>query len=133
MRRFIGRVTPEAVGYQLAHEKEEISLRLEAIDREAEELFGISTIDEWVTQQAEVERKATQRVTKQREIREKVKTEIWDRIESDYREMRLGHGFGRRADQSWLARFKRELRTLDLSRAEALRMLRGEDRSPEVR
>ncbi len=133
LRRFMGRMTPEVIGYQLAHRKEDLKLQMEDVDKQAQEILGYSTIDEWLVEQIKGERKEADLIERKVQIREKVKTEIWTRIENDYGKMRRGQGFSRKADQSWLVRFKRELRTLGLSRAEALRVLRGEDRSPEVR
>ncbi len=133
MRRLMARVSPESIGFQLAREKVEMTLRIEAIDREVQELFGVSTIDEWLAQQGEAERKGLQQLQMQRKIRDEIQSELWERVRNDYGKMRGGR-FTLKADQSWMAsRFKQELRTLNLTAVEALARVKKEiSRGPEV-
>ncbi len=133
MRRLMAKVSPESIGFQLAREKVEMTLRIEAIDREVQELFGVSTIDEWLAQQGEAERKDLQQLQMQRKIRDGIQSELWERVRDDYAKMRGGR-FTLKADQSWMSsRFKQELRTLGLTAVEALARVKKEiSRGPEV-
>lgn len=132
LRRLMEKLAPDVVGLRLADEKKEHELAIEAIDRQAQELFGVSTIDEWYAQHMDRQRTESQRQADQADLRQKTLAEIWTRIEERFMEFRVGGNYSQRSNLSWIKQFRRELRTLNLTEEEALARLKREDRAPEV-
>ncbi len=133
LHRLMSEVTPETVGSQVARRKEELVLEIEAVDHQAEELLGFSTIEEWQADQVGRERSRSDVLSQKKQIREEIHAELWQTIETQFGKMRQGRSYKKRQNLAWLrTRFKHELRTLSVTPEETLARLERESRSPEV-
>jgi len=135
IRGLMGRVKPEAIGYSLVRRREELRLEIEAIDRQAQELLGVSTIDEWIAREKDRERSQADVLETQREIRDGVRSEILSELRQAWSVRHQdGRRFPRDKEATWAEhRFRRELKTLGMSPEEFVRrMQRESERSPEV-
>ena len=134
LHRLMAKVSPESVGHALAREKEELRLRMEQIDHEAQELFGVATIEEFLAREASKGRAEADVVKAQIAIRREVQDEKLGELQQawDVRH-RGGTTYDRRHEVSWAKSRERELRTLGMTPEEFVRrMARSKDRSPEV-
>ncbi len=137
-------IAPETLGLQLVHRKEELQMQMEDVDRQAHEIFGMSTIEEWHARYLEARRKKAQVNAEQMQIREDIHQKIWGRLSQEFSSaMKAQASLARkhrkpqlttRTRVRWIERsFKKELRTLGISAPEALvRLEREQQRGPEV-
>jgi hypothetical protein len=131
----MSQVSPETIGYRLAREKEELRLAMEAIDHQAQELLGVSTIEEWIAREKDRQRSEGEVLEAQREIRVSVKTEIVEELKAAWSTRHdNGRAFKRDQDVAWARhRFQNQLRTLGWTPEEFVkRMQPAKDRVPEV-
>jgi hypothetical protein len=135
LRHLVAKVSPESIGYHLAKEKERLRLEMEDVDRRAHELFGVSTIEEWIATEKGKERSAREVLQAQVKLRDSVKDEILGELRSAWQNRHdNGRRFDRHQDVAWARnRFQKELRTLNLSPEEFVKkMSTTRDRAPEV-
>ena len=134
LRSLMSKVTPDTIGYALAREKEELRLRMEAIDHQAHELFGTSTIEEWIARARTKERSEADVVETQRSIREDVKGEIFEELRNAWHQRHSnGRAFKRDQDVAWARhRFQNQLRTMAWTPEEFVKRMQQRNRSPEV-
>lgn len=129
----MAKLTPEVVGWELVRQAEQGKALIEDANRQIRDLFGVSSIDEWVVREQEGQRLEADLVVAQRKIREDLReeklrelTQLWGVYHKD------GRRPTRQNELAWAKGHAQELRLVGLSPEEFLaRMSRSRDH-PEV-
>lgn len=129
----MSKVTPEVLGWELARRKEELRSEIEDVDRQARDLFGVSSIEEWIAREKDGERMEADVVQAQATLREQIKEEKFRELGDLWRQY---HSKGARPSRTneiaWAKGHAKELRLLQITPEEFVaRMGRHRD-SPEV-
>lgn len=133
-RDLMTKVTPEVVGWELARRKEELKSEIEDVDRQARDLFGVSSIEEWIAREKDGERMEADVVQAQASLRQQIKEEKFKELGELWR---LYHAKGNRpsrtSELAWAKGHVKELRLLQITPEEFLARMSRRDSSPEVR
>ncbi len=134
IRSLMAKVKPEAIGYSLARRKEELLVQMDAIDAQAHELLGVTTIDEWVARERAKGKAEADVLEEQREIRGdargKILTELVDAWGVRHQN---GGSYTRTQETTWARhRFKHQLQTMGWSAEEFVERMQRQDRDPGV-
>lgn len=134
IRSLMSKVKPEAIGYSLARRKEELRVQMDAIDAQAHELLGVTTIEEWVAREKAKSRSESQALEEQRGIRHSVKEEIAQELLAAWRARHEnGNAYKRDQEVAWARhRFKNQLQTIGWSPEEFVKRMETEGRGRGV-
>jgi len=110
------KVSPEVVGWELARRKESLKLEIEDLDRQASDLFGVSTIEEWVAREKDGEAAEGEIVRAQRALRKQIRDEKLEELDRLWK-IRHDRGthFTKSSETSWAKGHAKELRLLELT------------------